>query len=157
MFQNKIGLLVCGLCFLVQAHAGEVATVGDLAQIQADTVLLKAKIKKEDAQNELNQKAQSSTGFDGVLPVLKSIIATNNKGMVASFIFPGSVVMSASEGETLPGGYRVDKIYAETDKVALSRGKDKFTVGFSTIAPMSKSSGQSMPGMPGYMPVPPIR
>ena len=48
------------------------------------------------------------------------------------------VVVEANEGDQIPGGYRVSKIFEETSKVELAKGREKFLVGLSALAPTSR-------------------
>lgn len=151
MQASKFAGILFPLSFLVGSAgvmAGDVPSVGDLARIQAETVLIKAQAKREEAQAEL--AVRRGVSADGTLPVLKSIYGTE-KLLMATFIYPGNVTIEANEGDQIPGGYRVSKIFADTSKVELAKGRDKFHVGFSTLAPASRQMGQSgaTPFVPG--------
>lgn len=150
MQASKFAGILFPLSFLVGsagAMAGDVPSVGDLARIQAETVLIKAQAKREEAQAELAVRRQGGVSADGTLPVLKSIYGTE-KQLMATFIYPGNVTVEANEGDQIPGGYRVSKIFADTSKVELAKGRDKFQVGFSTLAPTSRQ----LTGQPGATP-----
>lgn len=154
MQASKFAGILFPLSFLVGSAgvmAGDVPSVGDLARIQAETVLIKAQAKREEAQAELAVRRQGGVSADGTLPVLKSIYGTE-KRLMATFIYPGNVTVEANEGDQIPGGYRVSKIFADTSKVELAKGRDKFQVGFSTLAPASRQlMGQAgaTPFVPG--------
>lgn len=153
MQASKFAGILFPLSLLVgPAAAGDVPNVGDLARIQAETVLIKAQAKREEAQAELAARRQGGGGTDGTLPVLKSIYGTE-KRLIATFIYPGSVTVEANEGDRIPGGYRVSRIFADTSKVELAKGREKFQVGFSTLAPTSHQlTGQSQPGATPFVP-----
>lgn len=132
--------------------ANEAPTVGDLGRIQGETILIKAQAKREEAQAELAIRRQGGVSADGTLPVLKSIYGTENR-LMATFIYPGNVTVEATEGDSIPGGYRVSKIYADTSKVELGKGREKYQVGFSTLAPTSRQLiGQGQPGATPFVP-----
>jgi len=144
-----LGLVVCS----VSVTAADVPNVGDLGRIQGETILLKAQTKREEAQAELAARRQGGVSADGTLPVLKSIYGTE-KRLVVTFLYPGNVTVEANEGDQIPGGYRVSKIFAETSKVDLAKGREKFQVGFSTLAPTSRqvtgqgnNAGAFVPGI----------
>jgi hypothetical protein len=90
------------------------------------------------------------------VPVLKSIYGTENgkeKQLTATFLYPGNVIIEANEGDQIPGGYKVSKIFTETNKVEIIKGKDKIQVGFSTLIPAFKQSErQVQPGISPYIP-----
>lgn len=153
MRANKFTVILVPLSLLVgPAVASEVPNVGDLARIQAETVLIKAQAKREEAQADLAARRQDGVSADGTLPVLKSIYGTERR-LVATFIYPGNVTVEANEGDRIPGGYRVSKIVADTNKVELARGREKFQVGFSTQAPTSHDlTSQAQPGAAPFVP-----
>lgn len=153
MQASKFTGILFPLSFLFgPAAAGEVPNVGDLARIQAETVLIKAQAKREEAQAELVARRQGGASADGSLPVLKSIYGTE-KRLIATFIFPGSVTVEASEGDRIPGGYQVSRIFADASKVELAKGRNKFQVGFSTLAPIPRQlTGQGLPATASFVP-----
>ncbi|MFD2274645.1 hypothetical protein ACFS07_35700 [Undibacterium arcticum] len=108
------------------AAAAEVATFGDLAKIQAQTTLLKAQAKQEDARAELASKRAIGADSDGTLPVLKSIFERRYR----FFIYPGNVKVPARVGDVIPGGYIVAEANDAAQVVHLRKGRDKYSVGF---------------------------
>lgn len=142
------------------AAADGVATVGDLARVQAETLMLRARAKAEEARSELAAKrAQGTLGSPALpigameeqaLPVVKSILGTDR--LVATFLYPGNVTVPASVGDALPGGYVLASIDGATNKVEIARGKERFVVGFSTAAPVPKEKSQA----PGFTVPPPF-
>lgn len=124
-------------------------TVGDLARIQAETLLIKAQAKQEDARNELASKRSAGGMDDGTLPVVKSIFGTDRR-VVATLIYPGNVLVEAVPGDMLPGGYRVGKIHQDANKVELVKGKERHAVGFSTVVPAARQPiSNTQPGQIG--------
>src|SRR5260364_349544 len=99
--------LIALLCAAGLTHAE--GTVGDLSNIQSDTLLLKAKAERAAAQSELY--ARSSVEGEGAAPVVKA----------------------AKPGDTILGGFKVMSV--GVDKVELSKGRQRLTVGFAATAP----------------------
>jgi hypothetical protein len=124
------------------ARADDGQSIGTLDKIQADTILLNARIKQQEARDTL---AKQNGNSDGGLPVVKSIFGTQ-KRTVATFLYPGNMTIEAVQGDTLPGGYRVRKIYTETNKVDLTKDGQKFSVGMSSVAPIGGSGNAGLPG-----------
>ncbi|SDG73334.1 type IV pilus biogenesis protein PilP [Pseudomonas benzenivorans] len=161
-----LSLCVLGsLAWLSQpVHAA--ATVGELTDVQAETVLAEAKVRLAEAQAKLDGKVSTSvpTGLSAVqlpprdvalpAPVVRTIYGSGGR-MTASFLFPGGYEADAGAGQELPGGYRVESI--SMDKVLLSKDGKRFPVGFSNTAPSMPAQSQPMGGMvapalPGAMP-----
>lgn len=156
---------LCGLSGLSQpAHAA--TTVGELTDVQAETILAEAKVRLAEAQAKLDGQVSTPmpAGLSAVqlpprdvalpAPVVRTIYGSGGR-MTASFLFPGGYEADASAGQELPGGYRVESI--SLDKVLLSKDGKRFPVGFSNTAPSMPAQSQSMGGMvapalPGAMP-----
>ena len=155
--RNSKRLLACFVSFMItSAYADDVPTVGDLARIQSETFLIRARAKQEEARNELISKRAAGSTDDGTLPVVKSILGTDHR-IVITLIYPGNVQVEAMLGDTVPGGYKVGKIYQDSNKVELTKGKQRYTVGFSAVVPMAKqreSTVQNGPigGTSGFFP-----
>jgi hypothetical protein len=130
-----IGLTVMGTLAI---GAEAVATVGDLARIQAETLVLKARLKQEEVKADLAAKRTSGGVAEDTttLPVVKSIFGTDR--LVATFLYPGNVRVPAMLGDVIPGGYTVARIDGESNKVEITRGKERFVIGFSSSAPVPK-------------------
>lgn len=128
--------------FVMASYANDVPTIGDLARIQAETVLIKARAKQEEARNELAARRSAGGTEDGTLPVVKSILGTDRR-VVATLIYAGNVQVEAMPGDTVPGGYKVGKIHQDSNKVELMKGKQRYTVGFSTVVPTAKQQGST--------------
>ncbi|MFC6523204.1 hypothetical protein ACFQAT_28995 [Undibacterium arcticum] len=128
------------------AAAAEVATFGDLAKIQAQTTLLKAQAKQEDARAELASKRAIGADSDGTLPVLKSIL---NGDIV---IYPGNVKVPARVGDVIPGGYIVAEANDAAQVVHLRKGRDKYSVGFSAVVPTARATAKEKPQNAYQMP-----
>jgi hypothetical protein len=149
MHINKsLGLFIPLIFFCSVAIADDALNVGDLARIQSETILIKAQVKREEVQAELARKQQDRIRHRWYSPVLKSIYGAD-KLLLATFIYPGNIVVEANEGDLIPGGYRVSKIYSDINKVELIKDKHKFQVGFSALAPLIRSQGSGAPFVPG--------
>jgi type IV pilus biogenesis protein PilP len=142
-----VGLALLALSCTAGA-ADSVATVDDLARVQAETLMLRAKAKAEDARAELAVKRAQGAQLGAIddrttLPVVKTILGTDR--LVATFLYPNNVSVPASIGDTLPGGYVVASIDGATNKVEIARGKERYVIGFSTSAPVPRDR-QPAPG-----------
>jgi hypothetical protein len=156
MQNAKLFIFFLSLTISNQASCAEaLPTVGELATIQAETMLIKARIKQEEAKNDLALKHSKGGAEDGTLPVVKSIFGTENH-MVATLIYPGNMQVEAVVGELIPGGYKINKIHQTANKVELIKGKEKFTIGFSAIVPLANQKNLYSPVGPSGMNVPNI-
>lgn len=163
----SLSLCVLGSLIWLSQPVHAVATVGELTDVQAETVLAEAKVRLAEAQAKLDGKVSTSvpTGLSAVppedpedvalpAPVVRTIYGSGGR-MTASFLFPGGYEADAGAGQELPGGYRVESI--SMDKVLLSKDGKRFPVGFSNTAPIMPAQSQPMGGMvapalPGAMP-----
>src|SRR5260363_233148 len=114
--------LIALLCAAGLTHAE--GTVGDLSNIQSDTLLLKAKAERAAAQSELD--ARSSVEGEGAAPVVKAVYGAGDQ-LYATFLYRSGVVMDAKPGDTILGGFKVMSV--GVDKVELSKGRQRLTVG----------------------------
>jgi hypothetical protein len=142
--------------FPLLVFADETPNVNDLERIQSETIIIKAQAKREEAQAELASRRQGQgnvgVNVDSTLPVLKSIYGTEQR-LTATFIYPGNIFVEANEGDPIPGGYRLNKIVANTSKVELTKGHEKYQIGFSTMAPTSpKLTSQTPQGQGSFVP-----
>lgn len=142
------------------------ATVGELTDVQAQTVLAEARVRLAEAQAKLEGRETLPPSAEPSAmplpprevalpaPVVRTIYGSGGR-MTASFLFPGGYEADAGAGQELPGGYRVESI--TMDKVLLSKDGKRFPVGFSNTAPSMQAQRQAMDGMvapalPGAMP-----
>ncbi len=149
---------LCTLCALswLSQPVQAAATVGELTDVQAETVLAEAKARLAEAQAKLDGQVSTSvpTGLSALqlpprdvalpAPVVRTIYGSGGR-MTASFLFPGGYEADAGTGQELPGGYRVESI--SLDKVLLSKEGKRFPVGFSNTAPSMPAQSQPMGGM----------
>ncbi len=144
--------LIALLCAAELAQAK--GTVGDLSNIQSETLLLKAKAERAAAQLELDSK--SSIEGEGALPVVKSVYGVGDQ-LYATFLYRSGVVMDAQQGDTILGGFKV--VSVGVDKVELMKGHQRLTVGFAATAPTQPLAAPPfLPAMPGPVlpPRPPL-
>ncbi|GAC1038719.1 type IV pilus biogenesis protein PilP [Pseudomonas sp. No.117] len=133
-------------------------TVGELSQVQSETILFKAQGERAKALREINgtsaqattpqpsylpqpvvapssrvSGAAEQTGTVEQLPVVK-LVYGGGKALRATLLYAGGFEIDASTASTdLPGGYRVASL--TLDSVVLSRGGKRFPLGFSNRAP----------------------
>lgn len=156
---NKVGLLMGWFSlslFSATSFAQAIKTVGELDEIQSSTILMKAKAKYEEEKNNYLKSRAENGDADGTLPVVKSILGTDKRTTV-TFLYPGNVKVSAQPKDAIPGGYIVGQVDEDAGKVELLHGKERYMVGFSSTAPVSKNkpNQQANYGMPGVPPIMP--
>lgn len=138
-------------------------TVGDLSQVQGETVLLKAKAARAAAQAELDarQKAAGNVSVEAEAPApVVTSVEGEGERLHAAFLYGSGAVATGTVGDRLPGGFVVESI--SVDRVALRRGKTLVMAAFS--ASTLPSMRPSMPNIPAtspggftpYMPPPPL-
>lgn len=154
-------LWLCIMAILSQPAFAK-GTVGELSDVQAQTILAEAKVRLAEAQSKLlGAEPSSSAGNESTLPprdislpapVVRTIYGSGGR-MTATFLFPGGYEADAGAGQDLPGGYRVEAI--SMDKVMLSKGGKRFPVGFSSspqnhsMPTVNSMSGMGAPALPG--------
>lgn len=146
-----VAALLALSCF--SAIAAPIPTEDMLAEVAAETVMLKAQAKREDARQDLAAKA-GGLGDSGGLPTIRRVDRVNDEPPVAELIFAGNVKVEARQGTKLPGGYRVEAIDMKARTVDVSRGKERYTIGMSASGPQPtqpKSVPAIAPGMAGPM------
>ncbi|KTT49669.1 hypothetical protein SB11R_10030 [Pseudomonas oryzihabitans] len=124
-------------------------TVGELSQVQSQTLLLEAMVKRAEAQQKLDHPnspanapaaaltypaptAGSEPAAAEQLPVVK-LVYGNGKALHATLLFSGGYDVDATAGMDLPGGYRVTSV--SLDSVVVSRNGKHYPLGFSNRAP----------------------
>lgn len=125
------GLLVVLAAPGGSALAQSAATLGELDTIQAETLLLQAKVKYETQRRELNKiRAEAVGASDGTLPTVKQIVWTDHRQTI-TFLYPGDIRVQAQAGQAIPGGYVVGKVAEDMGSVELWKGKERVVVGSS--------------------------
>lgn len=120
-----------------------VGTIAELQEIQAATVLAKARAGlAEITKNLAGPGAVIDPNARG-LPAVQ-LIAGNGRTLSATLIYPSGATYEARAGEEVPGGYRVQSI--NTDAVVLNRAGQAIKLGFSgsaaAIEPLSDRAGR---------------
>ncbi len=155
---NKLivaGLIVTGS---TTAYAQQIPVVGDLAAVNADTIMLQAQKARQAAQQALNEGQNNGVApvSDVGLPALVKIIAINGTA-VGTWIYPGNVKIEQGEGEHLPGGYTIAHLWADKLSGELRDRQGKIIpIGVSIAAPelTKPATAANGPAIPGYMRVP---
>ena len=153
---------------LLCSHVLMAATVGDLGQIQAETILLQAQAAKAKAAADL-KKNQAEAGdriptlpasIEGIkspeddgLPVVRGVWGANGK-LTASLVWSSGARSEVQPGDDIPGGYRVVSISMRS--VVISKGGASRHLVFSKDAPRS-SSTQGNSGNPMFSQPMPLR
>ncbi|OHE80662.1 MAG: hypothetical protein A2X76_01325 [Lysobacterales bacterium GWF1_69_6] len=119
-------------------------TVGTLSEIQADTLVLRARAEQADAKKKLGEdaagvapatsSAYGATNPGGIAPVVRGVHGAN-KNLYATFLYSNGSTVEARQGDQIPGGFRVIALSAE--RVEIQRGSERIQVGFSSIPPIA--------------------
>lgn len=151
--------------------------VGELAQIQSQTILLNAKAEKAKAERSIKGEDQSTTAQPSTmffsqgnptpptsvsariadvqpeLPVVKAIVGSA-KRLRAALLYSGGVEVEAdASSRELPGGFRVAIL--TFDNVTLERSGKRYPLGFSSNAPANSNSNIPVPGSTASVPLMP--
>lgn len=125
------------------------ATVGDMSQIQGETLILKAKANREAARADLDARARAAGGYTAAdeanVPVVKSVYGSRDT-YVATLVYPNGTSMEAKAGDTLNGGFKVAKV--SVDRVELVKNKKVIPLTFSATSPSAGPANipASLPG-----------
>ncbi len=119
-------------------------TVGTLSEIQADTLVLRARAEQAEAKKKLGDDtggvasatstAYGATNPGGIAPVVRGVHGAN-KNLYATFLYSNGSTVEARQGDQIPGGFRVVALSAE--RVEIQRGNERIQVGFSSIPPLA--------------------
>lgn len=160
LFLIALVLPSIGFC----AEPGAAATVGDLSQIQSDTILYDAKAARAEAkvkmQTSLAKAGDDLQGGPAVAQVsvvaaeLPTVIGISGAAgrLFASFRYPNGTTVSSKSGEVIPGGYRVAEV--GIDRVVLAKGDRRIPLQFGVASPPPASAQTSAPMLPGMMGAP---
>ncbi|WP_440057904.1 type IV pilus biogenesis protein PilP [Pseudomonas fragariae (ex Marin et al. 2024)] len=172
-------LLIAAVCPLFaiadeSANAVSSGTIGDLQQVQSETVMLDAKVKRAEAKGKLRD-AMIKTGDDLQAasstdsPVETSVIVTDLPTVIgisgaagrlfATLRYPNGTTVSAKSGDQISGGYRVSQVGIDT--VTLTRGDRRLPLqfGFATTPVQPARTGDTaapgrLPGSPNNSMIP---
>lgn len=127
-----------------QAIAEDAGTVGDLGKVQSNTMMLKAKIREQEAQAALRRgDGQSESGVPkapesvtAVLPNVK-LISSGESGPYAVLLYADGATSAGGEGRKVPGGLTIKSISAASRSVDVvdANGK-RHTLGMSSTPPI---------------------
>ena len=149
------GLIVMGWLGYATAEsqtpmADGLKTVGDLARIQSETMVLRAQIDRASAEAELAGKTNNvDMSQQANMPVVRAVYGAGGV-MYATFLFVNGLTQDAKAGQVIKGGYKVVEL--SVDRVVLARGGHRFDAGFaSSVSPQAIGTSNSMmlPGSPG--------
>lgn len=152
--------------------------VGELAQIQSQTILLNAKAEKAKAERSIKGEDQSATTQPSTvffsqgnltqpaaasahssdtqsdLPVVKAVFGSAKRLRATLLYSSGFEVDADASSRELPGGYRVAILSVEN--VTLERDGKRYPLGFSSTPPASLSNvNNSAPSITPSAPMPP--
>lgn len=133
------------------------ARIGDLARIQEEKLLVKARLDLLSMQGQLKTAGVKNGQVEqSFAPTVKAVLGSRGV-LYATFAYPGNMTVDAKVGDVITGGYTVDSI--GVDQVVLSHNGEKLRLGFSASPPTplpahsAASSGPIFnPGMPAGMP-----
>ena len=143
LIKRFIGL--AALLPLVAAAQGtpHTPTLGDLARIQAHTIILKAEAAQAAAAASL--AAKGGAGDVGATAPVVSDVYGGRGLLFASFLYSDGATVVARAGETIPGGYRVRSI--ALNAVRIERAGKIIDVGFSGTAPIPAAPPATTPSL----------
>ena len=142
MAANRLILpLVTALALALPVHA---QTVGDLADVQAETLFLRAKAARAEALaklTEANREAggatTTNTAEQAGVPVVKGVYGSGTR-LYATFLYANGSSVDAMKGDRIPGDFVVRSISAS--RVELGHKGRTHVVGFSDIRPLAQAS-----------------
>ncbi|MBV6855880.1 type IV pilus biogenesis protein PilP [Xanthomonas campestris pv. mirabilis] len=138
---------------LMASGFAQAQTAGDLADIQAQTLIATARAKLKKAQEEAEGASAAASGSAGradTLPVVSGIYGHDGK-LYARFLYASGIDYQARAGMTAPGGYMVRQV--TDDRVVLTKGGQAYTLGFSDVRPVAPAADAAA-GQAGSPPAP---
>ena len=126
-------------------------SVGELADVQAETLLFRARAARAEAISKLHDAEKTEGGAiesnGDALPVVRGVYGTAGK-LYATFLYSNGSTVDAGVGDTIPGSYVVRSLSA-TRVILGHRGKT-IAVGFSDVRPLEPTvtAAQSAPSFP---------
>lgn len=138
-------VLFCVAFATLSCVAANAQTVGNLSQIQAETLVLKARASRAAAQVDLESKSRQTIG-EGDLPMIRAMTNVSGKRSVILAYGNGSSI-EAKVSDSIPGGYVVSAISAEG--VTLMKGGKSYSPARQPMSSSAYTSGQqAYPGAP---------
>lgn len=151
MRKNNLAHLAVLACVVCASHAmaesvPAIATVGDLASIQSETLIGKATLVKAQVYADLSKfNGDSGAGAltgraDSSLPQVTRIVEAN--GVKEATLAYANGRIDAREGDRIPGGYVVVKIHPDISTVQLkAHNGHLFDLPVSSLAGLSATPG----------------
>jgi type IV pilus biogenesis protein PilP len=135
-------LLFFGLLLITHTTYAEPKTIGDLAEIQSETVIYRAKKERAKALSELN----SMTGISGETthssshwPVIRTVQG-KKPDLQAILRYPDGSEITVKSGDQLPNGMIMGSITVKEITLVNPSISKEIRLGFSSIAPPLASS-----------------
>lgn len=177
--RNKALWVLCSAITLLPslgwAAEGNLAglNVGELAIVQSQTILFKAKAERAKAEQSILDEVTlpstanpfqplsatlRGTNSQSDLPVVKAVFGSGKRLRATLLYSSGFEIDAGSTSQELPGGYRV--VTLTVDNVVVERDGKRFPLGFSHRSPTHSSdvnrptsgSTQALPILPGLIP-----
>lgn len=129
-------LFFCLLLITLTACA-EPKTIGDLAEIQSETVIYRAKRERAKALLELTNMtgiSEETTHSSSHCPVVRTVQG-KKPDLHAILLYPGGSEITVKSGDQLPHGMIVGKITAKEITIVNPSTHQETRLGFSSIAP----------------------
>ena len=171
--RNKALWVLCSAITLLPslswAAEGNLAglNVGELAIVQSQTILFKAKAERAKAEQSILGEVTlpstanpfqplsatlRGTNSQSDLPVVKAVFGSGKRLRATLLYSSGFEVDADLSSRELPGGYRV--VTLTVDSVTLERQGQRYPLGFSNLAPPGSSNAiSSLPGSPQPLPI----
>lgn len=132
-------------------------TVGDLAVANQETLWFQAQTLRAKARKEYLETSQTSDRTMDGAPEARGVQGVGTK-LRAEFVYPSGAVTYAKAGDTLPGGYKVERISVE--ELVISKDGTRQTLSLASGELRSQWSSQAEPPRPasvqGFAPPRPI-
>ncbi|MGZ1522221.1 type IV pilus biogenesis protein PilP [Xanthomonas citri] len=138
---------------LMASGVAQAQTAGELADIQAQTLIATARAKLKKVQEEAEGTSAPTTSVavhTDTLPVVSGIYGRDGK-LYARFLYASGIDYQARAGTTAPGGYMVRQV--SDDRVVLAKGGQSYTLGFSDVRPVAPAADAAA-GQAGSTPAP---
>lgn len=131
------------LLFLNITAFAKPKTIGDLVEIQSETILYRAKKERAQALLELKDITRISgenNDSSSNLPVVRNVQG-KKPDLHAILIYPGGSEITVKPGDMLPNGMVMGKIAAKKVTIINTSNGKEIRLGFSSIAPNVHAQG----------------
>lgn len=153
--------------FAVCAAVKPIATVGDLSEIQSETIIFDAQAKRAESKAKMQEQSakagddpQFEKGQSGApvavvaadLPTVTGISGAAGR-LYATFRYANGTTVTSKSGESIAGGFRVAEV--GIDRVVLTRGDRRIPLQFGvSTTPAQQQMPVQLPGFnaPASMP-----